>query len=417
MNPITQHIIFVLLLIQFSLFGTTLIGQSYEARLEMDWEDGSTVIEGLFLNHTSRSLDLNFQLIIERKSKTGNVVNNRQSGSFQVKANREKLVTLTNINIDELDFYRIYFKIYKKGKVIAEDYIVKWEELGLELSDRSRLSNEETKTTTSIDIGQEKNRPTISFYKQKEVKEEETSTKPVPKPVPTQEKPQISEELKTTEKKDALAAQKAEKLEKQNKKQTYTTPIVQTERKTNQHSTEITVEEKTKIVDTAEQKERQQATKDFLTELIEQQKAKTKQTPIPTSEQTTKPPVSSPVVDESTKKEVATKDVEFGGLIFDDSRTKTGRDFYDIFYSNYIPPKGAENFNITIKELPGRGRMAQVAVLVNDNQVLLRLLQPRATLIEEQAIQSVYAIEAYLRNAAQLKKQLESDDQQGSGIF
>lgn len=420
MNQIKQHIIPFLLVFQFSVCTTMLIGQTYEAKLKMDWEDGSTLVEGLFLNHTKHTLNLNFQLIIERKSKSGNVANNRQSGSFQILPSREKLVTLTHINIDELDFYRIYFKVYKKGKIIAEDYIVKWEELSLELSDRNRLSNEEKKRLSSTNNNHKKNRPTISFYEKQEANQNEIASKLKPAIVATQKSSNPIPEKSIIPQKKLLQKTNPSKKRielKQDKKQTYTTPSsVKTD--INLDDDKIVTTKKTKVLETQvekEQEKRQQATKNFLTELIEQQKAIAKQTPIQAKGSKTKAPIQTNVKPKDQK--VITKDVEFGGLIFDDSRTKTGRDFYDIFYANYIPPKGAENFNITIKELPGRGRMAQIAVLVNDNQVLLRLLQPRAALVEEQAIQSVFAIEGYLKNAAQLKKQLESADQQGSGIF
>lgn len=407
-----RQILPLLLLLLCTSYMMDLKAQAYEAKLKMDWEDGATVVEGSFLNNTKQSLNLNFQLIIERKSKTGNVSNNRQSGSFQVLPKRDKLVALTELNIDELDFYRIYFKIYKKGKVIAEDYIVKWEELDLELSDRNRLSNEETNKATFSPS----EKPSINFYTEKQANKNKTIPKLNTEPVISSKTatPKTTPAIKPDKKVVAEnnSSKKTEEfINNQNKKQTYTTTSTHEKRKQDDtHPNHQKTPTKPPVVD-AEKIKRQEATKKLLTDLIEQQKAITNQ-----ADSKTTAPTPTPETKSATTSTVST-DVEFGGLIFDDSRTKTGRDFYDIFYANYIPPKGAENFNITIKELPGRGRLAQIAVLVNDNQVLLRLLQPRASIVEEQAIQSVYAIEGYLRNAAQLKKQLESVDQQGSGIF
>ena len=77
--------------------------------------------------------------------------------------------------------------------------------------------------------------------------------------------------------------------------------------------------------------------------------------------------------------------LEIDGLILDETRSKIGRDFYEIFYNRWTPPSGAKDFLITIRELPGRGIGSRISIEVNENIILYRFLQPRNDLVEEEA--------------------------------
>lgn len=118
-----------------------------------------------------------------------------------------------------------------------------------------------------------------------------------------------------------------------------------------------------------------------------------------------------------TKPTKPTSELEIDGLIIDETRSKVGRDFYDLFYSKWTAPTNAKDFIITIKELPSRGRMTRISLLINDNQLFTRVLQPRHDIIEALANQLVVAVGRHLQKDTNLKRQLESPDQAGSGIF
>ena len=109
--------------------------------------------------------------------------------------------------------------------------------------------------------------------------------------------------------------------------------------------------------------------------------------------------------------------IEIGGLIIDDTRSKIGRDFYDLFYSKWTDPSDSNSFSITVKELPARGRASRIAIEVDGNVVVQRMVQPRLELMELLAEQSVNIVTNYLSKKKELNKELESEDQQGSGIF
>ncbi len=131
--------------------------------------------------------------------------------------------------------------------------------------------------------------------------------------------------------------------------------------------------------------------------------------PIPianTAQQTTIPTVSS-----------KSDAIEIDGLVIDETRTKSARDFYELFYSKWTAPQGAKDYTITIRELPSRGRSAQIIVAVNDKDIFQRFLQPRLDVIEMMVGQAIYYVSRNLINNESVKKQMSQEDHKGSGIF
>jgi hypothetical protein len=82
--------------------------------------------------------------------------------------------------------------------------------------------------------------------------------------------------------------------------------------------------------------------------------------------------------------------LEIDGLVVDETQTKLGRDFYDVFFSRWEAPPNAVNFTVTIREqiLPNRG--TRIVVEINDDVAFQAYLQPRYDAIEEAAWRGVY---------------------------
>lgn len=110
-------------------------------------------------------------------------------------------------------------------------------------------------------------------------------------------------------------------------------------------------------------------------------------------------------------------DLEIDGLIVDNSVTKLGRDFYDIFMSQWEAPQNAKNYTITIRELPAMGISSIVIVEINDQQIVELPLQPRYDIIEEMAEYAAGSCYQYLENYEQIQQELSGDDMSGSGIY
>lgn len=101
-------------------------------------------------------------------------------------------------------------------------------------------------------------------------------------------------------------------------------------------------------------------------------------------------------------------DLEVDGLIVDETITKIGRDFYEIFHNKWEAPALSKNFTILIKEFPTRGNVALVQILVNEVMIFDQLLQPRYDIIEELAGYGVAVTFEYLEND-RLRQQLDAD--------
>lgn len=109
--------------------------------------------------------------------------------------------------------------------------------------------------------------------------------------------------------------------------------------------------------------------------------------------------------------------IEIDGLLVDDSKTKTGKDFYDLFYNGWKAPANARNYTITISEKPFRLNITQIVVLINDNPVYQAVLQPRQEIVESLSEEAISTTQEYLTYYEEIMKQLNGDDMTGSGIF
>lgn len=110
-------------------------------------------------------------------------------------------------------------------------------------------------------------------------------------------------------------------------------------------------------------------------------------------------------------------EIEIDGLLVDDTKTKTGKDFYDLFYNSWQAPAGAKNYTITVSEKPFRLTSTQIVVSINENAVFQAILQPRQDVVEALSQDAIANTQNYLANYEEIKKQLNGDDMTGSGIF
>lgn len=110
-------------------------------------------------------------------------------------------------------------------------------------------------------------------------------------------------------------------------------------------------------------------------------------------------------------------EIEIDGLLVDDTKTKIGKEFYDLFYGSWVAPQGAKNYTITISEKPFRLTSTLIVVSINDTPVYQSILQPRQDIVEGLSIDALATTQSYLANYEEIMKQLNGDDMTGSGIF
>src|SRR5690606_24825259 len=105
------------------------------------------------------------------------------------------------------------------------------------------------------------------------------------------------------------------------------------------------------------------------------------------------------------------------GLIVDETVTKMGRDFYQVFFSHWEAPPQASDFTIKITEKPMVGIGTRIMVEINNQMVAESPLQPRYDIIESIAKQAVVICFDYLKNYEQIQRELSGEDLSGSGIY
>ena len=125
------------------------------------------------------------------------------------------------------------------------------------------------------------------------------------------------------------------------------------------------------------------------------------------------------LIEQVVHKQVKSNDVELeiDGLLVDDTKTKAGKDFYDLFYNSWEAPPAAKNFSITVSEKPFRLTSTLIVISIDDNIIYQDILQPRQELIEAQTADAISVTQNYLANYAEITKQMNGDDQAGSGIY
>lgn len=110
-------------------------------------------------------------------------------------------------------------------------------------------------------------------------------------------------------------------------------------------------------------------------------------------------------------------DLEIGEMIFDETITKVGRDFYELFFNSWSNPTEIKDFSMTISEKPMPGIGTQITVTIDDQEILKQFVRPNQEMIEMLAEYTVGLATQYLLNYQEIQAQLQSADQTGTGIF
>lgn len=123
------------------------------------------------------------------------------------------------------------------------------------------------------------------------------------------------------------------------------------------------------------------------------------------------------IIQEETEKMTKDADLEIDGLLVDDTKTKSGKDFYDLFYQQWEAPVGIKNYTIFIIEKPFRLTTTMVEIMINETLVYQSFLQPRYDYIETLTVQAVAQTALYLRNYEEIVRELDGNDRSGTGIY
>lgn len=119
------------------------------------------------------------------------------------------------------------------------------------------------------------------------------------------------------------------------------------------------------------------------------------------------------VVEEEKAQDIQQKDsvrqdptLELGGFVLDETRSKMGRDFYELFYQKWEAPVDAGNYTLTITEQPSIGRGSIVTLKLDYEKIFSARLQPRYEYIEAVSEQAVQRVQQIIQQQSQVRQQL-----------
>lgn len=86
---------------------------------------------------------------------------------------------------------------------------------------------------------------------------------------------------------------------------------------------------------------------------------------------------------------------ELKGLTIDETKTKVGKDFYDMFYIQYSQLPDKSSSAITISELPLRGTSGQINIQIDDKVIYSFMTNPGEDYLKEQLAFSLKYIKEF----------------------
>jgi len=94
------------------------------------------------------------------------------------------------------------------------------------------------------------------------------------------------------------------------------------------------------------------------------------------------------------------------GMVIENTKTKAGSDFYDMFYSAYL----ARNINgeeiVKVDERLAIANNTQIQVIVGDQVVMQFIMNPRSQYLEQMAEQAIYRVNLYFQRLRNRKNQI-----------
>lgn len=101
--------------------------------------------------------------------------------------------------------------------------------------------------------------------------------------------------------------------------------------------------------------------------------------------------------------------VEINGLIIDESRTMTGREFYRDFFERWGDPNLEFPYNIVIRELPDARWGSILSIDVNGTTVWRKVVRPRTGDARKEARESIPQVRRVLEHLRTIDEKRDGD--------
>lgn len=372
-------IITTIVVVLLTIFGT--YAQTYntevEAKLLIKEDNGNLMIKGVAINKTSTTKKLSYKLSVFKTDSNQNKSNNKQSGVFVVNSNQQKDLSSTSINFYKSTKVIILLLIYDANQsIVGKDRVVYNDSNDNNISARKEIANKINNTAKkkSSQNSNEDFEAKIQVENQNGIiiingtafnKTEITSSLKYKFTI-----------FKTNENENNITEQKESRF------------ILSANEKVNLSSFTFGLDHKRKIIvvlsiynldDNIVAQDRVVFNEGFNDEILRkkelEQKLKEKQ-------------------ENSKDVNVELKDgVELRGIVVEDTKTKPGRDFYQLFSSLYRRNNINGNKVVKIKEVLAIGRNTKIEVIVGDDVVFSFFVRPSIdylTKVNDYALIKVY---------------------------
>jgi curli production assembly/transport component CsgE len=110
-------------------------------------------------------------------------------------------------------------------------------------------------------------------------------------------------------------------------------------------------------------------------------------------------------------------DLEIDEILVNETLSKPGNDFFDMFYNAFVWPDVPGDYIVTISERPFRLTTTLVEIRVNDLEVFSNFLQPRSSFLEELVNYATEVTRQYIINYNAIIQELGGEDMGGTGIY
>jgi len=94
------------------------------------------------------------------------------------------------------------------------------------------------------------------------------------------------------------------------------------------------------------------------------------------------------------------------GMVIENTKTKAGNDFYDLFYSSYLTRNINGEKVVEIKELLGIANTTQIQVMVGEEVVMQFVMNPRNQYLREMSEQAIYRVNLHFQQLKSRKNQI-----------
>jgi len=104
--------------------------------------------------------------------------------------------------------------------------------------------------------------------------------------------------------------------------------------------------------------------------------------------------------------------LEIDGIIMDETMSKSGREFYELFFANWVKPIGFSNYYIKIKERPFQFNNTLIEVYLKEQLIYQQMMKRRYDEVEQMAKSAVGVTQKQIYKLVMAQQALQKEREQ-----